>query len=60
MTLLPYYNWLLEEFIFSANDLLEQTSKAGMEASDTLKMKFLMIGGLIIGTRDGVNLEINE
>ena len=45
---LPNHNSLLAEVIITANDLLEHTSTASMEASDTLNVKFLMNGGLDI------------
>ena len=42
------YNLSLAEVIIRASDLSEHTSAVGMEASDTLKMKFLINGGLFI------------
>lgn len=55
---LPNFNVSLCELLVAGTDISHHISTPGTEPSGTSNMKYIMNGGIIVGSRAGANLEI--
>jgi glycogen phosphorylase len=56
----PNFNVSVCELLVTGADLSQHISTPGSEPSGTSNMKYIMNGGLLVGSRDGANLEIER